>query len=329
MLSQANSWPHNWWVWLGVMPALFFYWGNLWRTFLRFANAISVMRWFSACSSIFCNLTFSIYMLRVLWQSVNSVSTIPTLYVITFAAVVALMTLAVLEWIRSRLLIRTGVEFERRLSASILNMELRSAADLEKKADRGEIRDVQTLRSFLGSNAVFAYFDIPGCLSILSWFSFSIPLLAVSPSRAACAHVITFGVLTQKIAGPKLQEASEANPQGSHASGQCHTQCRDFEGNGNDGRHKALAGRPLIKKSWACRQGKQACRPAPFHQQVHAHGPASCYLCGWRAISPSQTRVQRASWFAASIVMGRALAPIDELWPRTSNPWKRKRSQKR
>ena len=162
--------------------------------------------------SLFINilqLTFSIYMLQVYDRVLTSFND-STLYVITFAAVVALMTLAVLEWIRSRLLIRTGVEFERRLSASILNMELRSAADLEKKPDRSEIRDVQTLRSFLGSNAVFAYFDIP-------WMPIYFILIFILHPALGCVAVaggllvITFGVLTQKIAGPKLQEASEAN----------------------------------------------------------------------------------------------------------------------
>ncbi|MBD5417244.1 MAG: hypothetical protein HDR50_06215 [Desulfovibrio sp.] len=64
-------------------------------------------------------LTFSIYMLQAYDRVLTSYNA-STLYVITFAAVIALMALAVLEWIRSRLLSRAGVEFEQRLSSSIL-----------------------------------------------------------------------------------------------------------------------------------------------------------------------------------------------------------------
>ena len=58
--------------------------------------------------SMFINvlqLTFSIYMLQV-YDKVLTSYNISTLFVITFAAVISLMSLAVLEWVRSRLLIR-------------------------------------------------------------------------------------------------------------------------------------------------------------------------------------------------------------------------------
>ncbi len=69
---------------------------------------------FSMCINIL-QLTFSIYMLQVYDRVLTSYN-VSTLVVITIAAVVALATLAVLEWIRSRLLIRVGVEFEKKKS---------------------------------------------------------------------------------------------------------------------------------------------------------------------------------------------------------------------
>lgn len=120
--------------------------------------------------SLFINilqLTFSIYMLQVYDRVLTSYN-VSTLVVITLAAIVALSALAVLEWIRSRLLIRAGVEFERMLSFPVLDAELRTASALQKQPERGEIRDVQTLRTFLGSNAVFAFWICRGCPFTLS-----------------------------------------------------------------------------------------------------------------------------------------------------------------
>ena len=63
-------------------------------------------------------LTFSIYMLQV-YDKVLTSYNLSTLAVITIAAVIALVVLALLEWIRSRLLVRAGIEFDRMLSLPV------------------------------------------------------------------------------------------------------------------------------------------------------------------------------------------------------------------
>lgn len=56
-------------------------------------------------------LTFSIYMLQV-YDKVLTSYNLSTLAVITLAAVICLVVLALLEWIRSRLLVRAGIAFD-------------------------------------------------------------------------------------------------------------------------------------------------------------------------------------------------------------------------
>lgn len=178
----------------------------------EFLAACKKVFWYAMLFSMFINvlqLTFSIYMLQVYDRVLTSYN-ISTLVVITIAAVVALAALAFLEWVRSRLLIRAGVEFEKKLSFPVLDAELRQAAALQKPSEQGEIRDVQALRSFLGSNAVFAFFDIP-------WMPIYFLLIFVlHPAMGAVAlaggvMVLLFGVLTQRVAAPRLQEANEFN----------------------------------------------------------------------------------------------------------------------
>ena len=156
--------------------------------------------------SMFINilqLTFSIYMLQVYDRVLTSYNA-STLAVITLAAVVALAALAILEWIRSRLLIRIGVEFERKLAFPILDTELRRASALRKQPEQGEIRDVQVLRSFLGSNAVFAFFDLPW-MPIYFLLIFVLHPAMGTVAVVGGALVLLFGVLTQRIAAPRLQ----------------------------------------------------------------------------------------------------------------------------
>lgn len=111
--------------------------------------------------SMFVNilqLTFSIYMLQV-YDKVLTSYNLSTLAVITLAAVICLVVLALLEWIRSRLLVRAGIAFDNMLSATVLSMNLKHAAAVPGGAgSRGNLRDVQQLRNFLGGNACFCLF---------------------------------------------------------------------------------------------------------------------------------------------------------------------------
>lgn len=262
--------------------------------------------------SMFINilqLTFSIYMLQVYDRVLTSYNA-STLYVITFAAVIALMTLAVLEWIRSRLLIRAGVEFEQRLSASVLNLELRSASDLQKAPDRGEIRDVQTLRSFLGSNAVFAYFDIP-------WMPIYFVLIFVlHPALGMVALVggllvVVFGVLTQKIAGPKLQEANDANRRAAMLLASATRNAPTLKAMGM---MDAISARWHRHNAQVMRLQTRASRRVGLLHSISKSTRIGLqvviYAVGAYLAITNQSSA--GIMIAASIIMGRALAPIDQ-----------------
>lgn len=235
---------------------------------------------------------------------------VSTLFVITFAAIVSLITLAVLEWVRSRLLIRTGVEFERKLSASILSIELRAASNLQKYPDRGEIRDVQNLRSFLGSNAVFAYFDIP-------WMPIYFLLIFIlHPAMGLVAVaggllVVSFGVLTQKIAAPKLQEANDINRRAAVLLS-CATR--------NAATIKAMGMIDAISSRWhehtgnvmnlQTRASKRVGLLHSISKSTRIGLQVAIYAVGaYLAITHESSA---GIMIASSIIMGRALAPIDQ-----------------
>ncbi|MBD5417243.1 MAG: hypothetical protein HDR50_06210 [Desulfovibrio sp.] len=69
---------------------------------------------------------------------------------------------------------------------------------------------MQILRAFLGSNAVFAYFDIPWMPIYFVLIFVLYPALS-GGALAGGLLVAAFGVLPQKIARPKLQGANEAD----------------------------------------------------------------------------------------------------------------------
>lgn len=157
--------------------------------------------------SMFVNilqLTFSIYMLQV-YDKVLTSYNLSTLTVITIAAVIALVVMALLEWIRSRLLVRAGIEFDHMLSRDVLKLNLQNAgAPAGKPAEQnGNLRDVQSLRNFLGGNAVFAFFDVP-------WMPIYFALIFIlHPSLGMVAVgggllVLILGVLTERLTRKRL-----------------------------------------------------------------------------------------------------------------------------
>lgn len=172
--------------------------------------------------SLFINilqLTFPIYMMQVYDKVLTSYS-LPTLWVITFAAVVALIVMSLLEWIRSRLLVRAGVEFDHILSGDVLYHNLLNASQPGGSAPgvSGTLGDVQTLRNYLGGSAVFAFFDMP-------WMPiFFLLMFLLHPALGyvgIAGGIITMilGILQERATRQRLEVANKLNAQASAFTG--------------------------------------------------------------------------------------------------------------
>lgn len=262
--------------------------------------------------SMFVNvlqLTFSIYMLQVYDRVLTSYS-VSTLLVITIAAVICLIVLALLEWIRSRLLIRAGIEFNAVLSNDVLYKNLESSADFGQQARQGTIKDVQTIRNFLSGSSVFAFFDIPWMpIYFLLIFVLHPALGFVALGGGLC--VLCIGVAAQKLTAGDLQQANAVNGTASgflgaalrngsavRSMGMAHSVIRRWSRMNNDvvglqTRASRKAGL-LQSTNKALRMGLQVL--------IYAVG---AYL----TVTHESTA---GIMIAASIIMGRALAPIDQ-----------------
>ncbi|GAB6060727.1 type I secretion system permease/ATPase [Desulfonatronum parangueonense] len=80
-------------------------------------------------------------------------------YVITGAALGALLVMGLLELVRSRLMIRYGLAVQRDLSDKVLTGMLRDAAEMHSQGFSEAMGNLQKVRNFVSSPAVFAFFD--------------------------------------------------------------------------------------------------------------------------------------------------------------------------
>ncbi len=256
-------------------------------------------------------LTFPIYMLQV-YDKVLTSYNLSTLAVITLAATICLIVLAALEWMRSRLLVRAGIEFDHVLSMPVLRENLKNAVSpsQDKNNPQASLRDVQTLRSFLGGNAIFAFFDLP-------WMPlYFIIIFVLHPALGLVAvlggvAVFILGLLTERLTKKKLESANMLN---NHAAGFLSTTLR----NASIVRSMGMVGSVATRWERINRLVIELQTNAS-HNAGLLHAVSRSLRVGLQVVIYAVgaylavTHVATAgAMIAASIIMGRALAPIDQ-----------------
>ena len=280
----------------------------------EFLNSCRYFFGYAFFFSMFVNilqLTFSIYMLQVFDKVLTSYN-LSTLVVITIAAIISLGVLAVLEWIRSRLLVRAGVEFDRQLSTKILDLNLKNASTPKGggPAEQGTLRDVQTLRNFLGGNAVFAFFDVPWMPIYFAIIFVLHPILGWV-SVGGGILVLIFGICTERLTRKRLDDAGMLNTHAQNFLAAAMRNASIVRSMGMIGNISARWGKVndavILLQTRASRSAgllHSLSRSSRMGLQVLIYA-LGAYLV---VLHEAGAGIM----IAASIVMGRALAPIDQ-----------------
>jgi ATP-binding cassette subfamily B protein/ATP-binding cassette subfamily C protein len=116
-----------------------------------------------AIVSLFINLlmlTAPIYMMQVFDRVLSSRST-ETLLLMSLIAMIALLTLGALELVRSMAFVRVGAWIDQRLGGVVFSNSVSSALRLNREPSTQGLRDVSTIRSFLTGSAIFSILDAP------------------------------------------------------------------------------------------------------------------------------------------------------------------------
>ncbi len=263
-------------------------------------------------------LTFPIYMLAIYVRVLASFS-FPTLYSVTLMALMALTVLGVLDFLRSRLLVQAGVEMDKSLSRGVLSEMLRKAAGVDRNQSGQALRDVNQLRNFFAGNAVFSFFDapwVPLYLLIIYLMHPFLGLVATSGALVLLALSLTQELATRKdrdqaksanIQGRSFLDKSLGNAEFVHSMGMVSGLAAHWK-DVND-QEVSLQDR-ADRKSEAFQAASKSFR---LLMQVMIFG-AGAYLV-------LQDQTNSGIIIAASIIMGRALAPVDQAmgtWKQTA-----------
>lgn len=105
-------------------------------------------------------LTPTIYLMQV-YDRILASSSVSTLVFLTLIVIVALATLAALDWARAQLLTKLGVRLDRMLAGRIYQALMDQAATSEESVRSQAVRDFDNIRQFLTTNTIHIIFDAP------------------------------------------------------------------------------------------------------------------------------------------------------------------------
>ncbi len=158
--------------------------------------------------SLFINLlylTFPIYMLAVYDRVLSSYS-MPTLITITVGAILALVVMGCLDFLRSRLLVYIGVDMDKTLSRPVLSEMLKDRCRINGLGYTDGLKDVNTLRNYFAGNAIFAFFDVPWIPVYLLVIFLMHPVLGYF-AIAAAVLLLIMGIFQEILTRRKQSQA--------------------------------------------------------------------------------------------------------------------------
>jgi PrtD family type I secretion system ABC transporter len=151
------------------------------------------------------NLTFPIYMLAI-YDKVLVSRSMPTLVTLTIGALLALLVFALLDFLRSRLLVRVGVAMDRSLSEPVVVEMIKDASRIDSLSYREGITDINKVRNYFAGNAMFAMFDLPWVPVYLLAIYLMHPLLGWLAIGGAVVLVI-MGLFQEFLTGRRFSAA--------------------------------------------------------------------------------------------------------------------------
>ena len=252
-------------------------------------------------------LTLPLYMLSVFTRVLTSKSQ-ETLVLLTVAAIGALFMQGLLDLIRSRVMMRVGMGLDATMTPKVLEAVVRNASGSGNR-DTQPLRDANEVRGFLSGSSVFSLFDAPFAPLYVAVIYVLHPMLG---TLSLVGAVLLFSIaFFNELGARKPLKAIIANSQ--------RTQARVDEYVRNADAIEAMGMMPTVLDRWRAQAGEGVAVIAEGTDRATAASSTAKFvrfslqigLFGLGAYLYTQNQIQAGAIIAASILMGRALAPVE------------------
>lgn len=254
-------------------------------------------------------LSSPLYLMQI-YNRVLVSENVTTLVLLTLILVCALLTMGALDALRSQLLVRAGMRLDRSLAGRVFDALVRKSARLGYSKGSQSLRQLDQFRTFITGPGIYFAFDLPWIPLYLLLLFFIHPVLGLV-STVGAIILLLLALVNERTTRPSLRVAeSEGN--------------RAYAFSENILRHSdvvvAMGMQPSIEGHWQrsrdtmlASQGIASDRNAVVSSGIRfARLLLQALMLGagaWLAIGGF---IQPATIFAASIIMGRALVPVEQ-----------------
>lgn len=263
--------------------------------------------------SMFVNVLMLVppmYMLQV-YDRVLSTQSGETLLMLTLLVVFLFLVMGGLELVRSRMLVRVGNRLDTGINTRLYSAMFRRSVVSPGQQSAQPLNDLTSLRQFLTGNGLFAFFDapwVPVYLAVLflfhPWLGFfatgaGIVLLILAIANEKATKNLLAEANTEHIQAQNLANSNLRNAEVLHAMGMLP---------GIMGRWAAKHHEFLAKQSRASDRAGALSNTSKVLRLL-----AQSMILGLGAWLVLRGDMTPGMMIAGSIIMGRALAPIDQM----------------
>ena len=285
----------------------FFKRSELTFTLWAFRREFFIVGAFSMIANVLM-LTPTLYMLQVYDRVLTSQSEL-TLIAMSLLTLFLFGVMAFAEWMRSRLLVSTGVRLDEQLSTQVFNASFEAHLSQSGTNPSRAFGDLIQIRQFLTGNGIFAFFDAPWTPIYMAVLFFLHPLLGVLG--------IVFALIQAALAwfGHRhtLAPSEAATKAGADAGTFLQGKLRNAEVLESMGMVHNLRDR------WAARHQIHVNTSSDAQQLTHRIMAVSKFIrysqqslsLGAGALLVIDGQLSPGGMIAANVLMTRALAPID------------------
>ena len=252
-----------------------------------------------------------IYMLQV-YDRVVSSGSYSTLTMLTLLMVALTAALGGFEWVRSMILIAASNRIEKNLRRRVSDATFKRALLTGGAVSNSQpLSDLSSLRQFLTGNGLFAFFDAPWFpIYVFVMFMFH-PLFGYAAIFAGIV-MVALAYVTEKVTSKKLQDA---NTQSNWINNQVNGTLKNSEVIAAMGMADDLRHRQEKRFDQVLTLQTDASRSAGLLQSLSKtfRMVMQSLLLGLGALLALRQEISPGMMIAGSLLLGRALAPIDML----------------
>jgi ATP-binding cassette subfamily C exporter for protease/lipase len=250
----------------------------------------------------------TIYMLQ-LYDRVMLSHNALTLVAVTMITCFLLMMMALADWMRSIIVIKSGVRFDQTFGKKIFSMAFSNATALHRQQPSRALADLTSVRQFISGNGMFAIFDLPWSVLYIAVLFILNPVLGVL-AVTFCSIQFGLAIWNQYSSQQVLQNMAESQAKTNQfiQSKICNLQTLHVMGM-----------LPQLYRRWAGLKDN-ANEDEGFAQQIQNRNQfvnklvrytMQSLMLAVAAYLTIQGNISVGSMIASNVLIGRALQPFD------------------